>query len=255
VSAGCSTFARLLSGKPIDEPATKTTVSVDPEKSGGIPMSTGVIIAIVVVVIVLAAALTTVMLRPGGMGGRNLHRRFGPEYDRVLRSHDGDTKATEKELTERVQRHGDLTTRPLSTQAREEYTAGWTAVQEHFIDSPREALAEADALIQNLARDRGFPDAGSSEHFDALSVHHARHLHGYRDTHEIAARGDDGTSTEEMREALVRARALFEDLMRADGHRAPSDRDTDRDRSGGVDGEAEQQHGGSRLGALGRRQN
>lgn len=219
-------------------------------------MSTGVIIAIVVVVIVLAAALTTVLLRPGGMGGRSLHRRFGPEYDRVLRRHDGDTKATEKELSERLSRHGDITTRPLPTQAREEYTARWAAVQEHFIDSPAKALGEADTLIGDLVRDRGFPDAKSGEHFDALSVHHARHLQGYRDTHEIAGRrgGDDGTSTEEMREALVRARAMFEELVRADTNRAPSNRDADPERPD--EPAAVKPHGsGSRLGVLGRRQN
>lgn len=218
-------------------------------------MSTGVIIAIVVVVIVLAAALTTVMLRPGGLGGRSLHRRFGPEYDRVLRRHDGDTKATEKELSERLRKHEGLTTRPLPTQAREEYKARWTAVQEHFIDSPAKALGEADTLIENLARDRGFPDAKSGEHFDALSVHHARHLHGYRDAHEIAGRGDDGTSTEEMREALVRARAMFEELIQADADRAPSNRDAEPERlddgADRTDARAAEKH----HGVLGRRQN
>ncbi|MCZ4125311.1 hypothetical protein [Streptomyces sp. H39-S7] len=218
-------------------------------------MSTGVIIAIVVVVIVLAAALTTVMLRPGGLGGRNLHRRFGPEYDRALRRHDGDSKAAEKELSERLDRHKDITLRPLSAEAREEYAARWAGVQEHFIDSPAKALGEADALIENLSRDRGFPDAKSGEHFDALSVHHARNLQGYRDAHEIAGRsGDDGTSTEEMREALVRARVLFEELMGADGKHVASRRDADTDRAEEPNADAE--HGsGSRSGVLGRREN
>lgn len=226
-------------------------------------MSTGVIIAIVVVVIVLAAALTTVMLRPGGLGGRNLHRRFGPEYDRVLRRHDGDTKAAEKELSERLDRHKDIALRPLSAQAREEYTARWTGVQEHFIDSPVKALGEADALIESLSRDRGFPDGKSGEHFDALSVHHARHLQGYRDAHEIAGRsGDDGTSTEEMREALVRARSMFEELMGADGTHVASQRDADvveeqnAEKHNVENQNAEKEHGsGSRSGALGRREN
>lgn len=205
-------------------------------------MSTGVIIAIVVVVIVLAAALTTVMLRPGvlgglgslgalgTLGGRSLHRRFGPEYDRVLRRHNGDTKATEKELSDRLRRYGDIKTVPLPTEARAEYTARWSTVQEHFVDSPAKALSEADALIENLVRDRGYPDVRSGGHFDALSVHHARHIQGYRDAHAFAAgQAGDTTTTEEMRAALVHARGMFEALVRADTNRAPSSRDASRD--------------------------
>ncbi|MDJ0343661.1 hypothetical protein QMK19_22780 [Streptomyces sp. H10-C2] len=216
-------------------------------------------IAIVVVVIILAAALATVMLRPGGMGGQSLRRRFGPEYERVLGLHDGDTEATDKELTERLQRHGDLKTLPLSAESREEYTARWSSVQEHFIDSPAKALTEADTLIEQLARERGYPDAKSAEHFDALSVHHARDLQGYRDAHTMAGRtgqagGEGGASTEEMRAALVRARSMFAELIRADGHGADRNRRTDAEhpdeRTAG-----KRSGNGLHLGTIGRRQN
>ncbi|MGW2723734.1 hypothetical protein [Streptomyces sp. NPDC001492] len=182
-------------------------------------MSTGMIIALIVIVaavVVVAVALT--LRARGGYGGRDLKRRFGPEYDRTLARHDGDAKAAERELTERVQRHGSLREQPLEPGRLEEFTARWTAAQERFVDAPREAVAEADRLLAELAALRGFPDGSHyEEQLAALSVHHADHVHGYRHVHRVARAGvggqdGDRADTEEMREAMVEARALFEDL-------------------------------------------
>jgi hypothetical protein len=182
-------------------------------------MSTGMIIALIVIVaaVVVVAAVLTLRAR-GPHGGRDLKRRFGPEYDRTLARHDGDAKAAERELTERVERHGSLREQPLESGRREQFEARWTAAQEHFVDAPREAVTEADRLLSELAAVRGFPDGGQyEEQLAALSVHHADHVHGYRHVHRVArvgAGGQDGdrADTEEMREAMVEARALFEDL-------------------------------------------
>jgi hypothetical protein len=185
-------------------------------------MSTGVIIALivcVVAVLAVAAILTMKARRPSG--GQSLKRRFGPEYDRTVARHDGDTKAAERELAERVERHGELRERPLDPQRREQYEARWTAAQERFVDSPREAVAEADRLIAEVADERGFPGDGRyEEQVEALSVHHAEHVQGYRQVHRTVRADGDGTGsgtprtgTEEMRESLIEARALFDELV------------------------------------------
>ncbi|MFA3874128.1 hypothetical protein ABS735_10635 [Streptomyces sp. MMCC 100] len=188
-------------------------------------MSTGVIIALIVVVAVVLVVAAFLALRARGpQHGGSLKRRFGPEYDLAVARHDGDTKAAERELTERVRRHGSLRTRPLESAERERFEARWTAAQERFVDSPREAVGEADRLLAELAAARGFPDGGQyEEQLTALSVHHAHHVEGYRRVHRVThARVDDardgGTATEEMREAMVEARALFEALMRPARH-------------------------------------
>ncbi|MGW3421443.1 hypothetical protein [Streptomyces phaeochromogenes] len=184
-------------------------------------MSTGVIILLIVVAVALVAAVVarSVAARGAG-GGRGLKRRFGPEYDRAVARHDGDSKAAEHELEERVKRHGSLREQPLESAARERYLVRWTAVQEQFVDSPRDAVVEADRLIAEVAGARGFPDGGRyDEQLDALSVHHAHHVHGYRRVHRAAHAPTAGSGagpaagTEELREALVEARALFQDLM------------------------------------------
>lgn len=121
-------------------------------------MSTGLIIALIViaaVVVIIAAAMT--LRARGPRRGPSLKRRFGPEYDRAVARHDGDAKAAERELTERVHRHGDLRERALEPAQRERYEARWTAAQERFVDSPREAVAEADRLLAELMRRPGLP--------------------------------------------------------------------------------------------------
>ncbi len=105
---------------------------------------------------------------------------------------------------------GSLQEQPLSPAVREQYVARWDAVQEQFVDSPQKAVAEADALLTRLARDRGFRTASSSRSRAALSVHHAYFVQGYRGMHAAAR---DQSGTEEMREAMVEARSLFEALV------------------------------------------
>ncbi|WP_329547906.1 hypothetical protein OG548_31280 [Streptomyces sp. NBC_01356] len=180
-------------------------------------MSTGVIIALIVIVAavaVVAAAVTILARRP--QGGRSLQRRFGPEYDRTVARHDGDTKAAEHDLAERVRRHGSLRERALEPAVRDKYVVRWAAAQERFVESPREAVAEADRLIGEVAGARGFPDGQYEEQYAALSVHHGPHVLGYRRVHRAAlARtpDGDGAGTEGLRKAMVEARALFEELV------------------------------------------
>ncbi|PWI06108.1 hypothetical protein DIZ27_35380 [Streptomyces sp. NWU339] len=191
-------------------------------------MSTGLIIALIVIVAVVVVAAAALTLRARGpYRGAHLKRRFGPEYDRAVARHDGDAEAAERELAQRVRLHGDLRTRPLERAERERYEAGWTAAQERFVDSPGAAVAEADRLLADLASARGFPNGGQyEEQLAALSVHHARHVDGYRRVHRVAQARADGThgthgggaGTEEMREAMVEARALFDDLVRPSRH-------------------------------------
>ncbi|MFK4184458.1 hypothetical protein ACI2L4_10640 [Streptomyces sparsogenes] len=185
-------------------------------------MSTGTTIIVVVAAVVIVAALAVGIARARG-GGRNraLRRHFGPEYDLTVARHAGDTKAAERELDERLRRHGDLKTQPLSGELRERYVAEWAGVQEEFIEQPARAVADADQLLAHLAHDRGFPSDRYDEQVAALSVHHADTVQGYRQIHAAALRAREGRAdTEELREAVVHARALFEDLVKPPHHSA-----------------------------------
>ncbi|WP_405493180.1 hypothetical protein [Streptomyces sp. NBC_00096] len=175
-------------------------------------MSRSVMIIAALVAAVLVA-VTAVLLATLGHHriGRGLKRRFGPEYERLVIRHEGDTKATDRELGERLKQHGSVRARPLSSASREQYAAQWAGIQKRFVDSPRDAVAEADALLARLTSDRGFPaDGPFEERLAALSVHHAQHVDGYRGLHGAAhGRG----STEEFRRAMTGAGELFDALV------------------------------------------
>lgn len=174
-------------------------------------MSTGVIILIVIAAVVVLGVAALALRTRGAQGSRGLKRRFGPEYERAVARHDGDSKAAEHELAQLVERHGGLKKRALDPADAERFATRWTAAQEHFVDAPREAVTEAERLLAEVAAARGFP-AGDryEEQLEALAVHHAPHVQGYRHLHHVARNGSD---TEEMRAALLEGRGLFEELV------------------------------------------
>lgn len=174
-------------------------------------MSTAVMVVIVVVVIaVLAAAGYFAWTRSRS---QRLRRRFGPEYDRAVERH-GNRGAAEKELLDREQRHQELELRELDPRQRELYREQWTHVQEQFVDAPEGAVEQADRLVTVVMGERGYPTGGYDEKVTHLSVEHGRTLDHYRRGHDISTRAaNKEASTEELRQAMVHYRALFEDLL------------------------------------------
>jgi len=195
-------------------------------------MSGTVILAIVLAVIVIAGAAALVMGvgAPRRGGGRDLRRRFGPEYDR-LAAERGDPKAVELELTERVRDHGALTLRPLAKDERERYDRTWTGVQVRFVDDPRGAAQQADQVISGLLTAIGYPSEDRDRQLALASVDHAYALSDYRQARELVehakASSDGGKSggdksgaagtstdpTESLRQAILHYRVMFKDLL------------------------------------------
>ena len=181
-------------------------------------MSTAVVIIIVVVVLVLVGAALVVP----NMRRRRLQQQFGPEYERTVDTV-GDRREAEKDLHEREQRRKELEIRPLGPGARDIYAQRWRATQERFVDAPTAAVGEADALVQEVMRERGYPVGDFEQQARDVSVDHAGVVSEYHAAHEISARNERGdASTEDLREAMVHYRALFTELL--DGGDNPSGR-------------------------------
>ncbi len=168
-------------------------------------MSTGAIIGLIVVVIVVVAAI---VVASGELRRARMRRQFGPEYDRLAQEL-GSKKKADAELTARQRRVDALHIHELSPEQQASYSGDWTAVQERFVDAPAEAVSTAGALIRNVMRDRGYPVDDTNASMEALTVYHARSLDGYRQTQETRL---ETATTEELREAMIRYRSLFEDL-------------------------------------------
>ena len=92
----------------------------------------------------------------------------------------------------------------------------WEQVQSRFVDDPRTAVNEADRLIEDVMRARGYPVEDSEHRLDDLSVEHAAVVNHYRSGRDIVVRHGRGeASTEDLRKAMVHFRALFDELVGA----------------------------------------
>ncbi|MCP2168369.1 hypothetical protein [Goodfellowiella coeruleoviolacea] len=177
-------------------------------------MNVATTVLVVVVAVLVVLALVALLARPLARR-RHLRATFGPEYDRTVRT-SPNRRAAEQELAERERRHAELTLRPLSPSARDNYRRSWMRAQEQFVDQPAYAVTEADRLLTALLADRGYPVHGYEQRLAYLSVEHANTLDRYRSAHDITVRHSQGNaSTEDLRTAMVHYRALFDELLDA----------------------------------------
>ncbi|HET7354527.1 MAG TPA: hypothetical protein VFJ11_10840 [Gaiellaceae bacterium] len=85
----------------------------------------------------------------------------------------------------------------LPSDQTERFTSRWQEIQASFVDQPRDAVAEADALVADLM-----------QRLAASFSQERQRLEGQWD------RGDD-VSTEDLRVALTRYRSFFDRLLAA----------------------------------------
>jgi hypothetical protein len=168
-----------------------------------------VVIAVVVVLIVVAVIAAAASRRRR----HHLQERFGSEYDRTVDGADRRRQA-ERDLREREARHDELDLQPLSDASRQRYSQQWAEMQQGFVDRPQVAVADADRLITDLMRERGYPVDDFETRSELVSVDHPDVVENYRTAHGIARRTVEGrTSTEDLRQAVISYRALFEEML------------------------------------------
>lgn len=170
----------------------------------------GLIIAAVVVLVVLAIAAWLWSRR---RQSERLVQRFGPEYERTLHEHGNRTKA-EAELRDREKRVEKLNIVPLAPADAQQFAQDWRALQARFIDNPKGVLMDADRLVRELMLRRGYPMGDFERRAADISVDHPAVVDHYRKAHLIAERDHRGeTTTEDLRQAVIHYRALFDELL------------------------------------------
>jgi hypothetical protein len=181
-------------------------------------MDTWLIVVIVVVVLLLIAAAALAAMRRKRQEQRSaqLRDRFGPEYDRTLERGDG-RKSAEEDLERRAEQHDRLQLRPLAPAARERFTGRWNDAQNRFVDDPELAIGEADTLVREVMRERGYPVDDFERREEDLSVDHPHLVENFRGASSIAQRSRrERVSTEDQRQAMVHFRSLFDELLVTD---------------------------------------
>ena len=137
-------------------------------------------ISIVVAVAVIAVVGILVWFFNRKRRTERLRTQFGgAEYDRAVKEGGGQRKA-EAVLDQLADRVESLHIRELAQGDRTRFVDSWTKVQARFVDSPGGAVTDADRLLGDVMSTRGYGKA----------------------------------STEDLRQAMIHYRTLFEELVR-----------------------------------------
>ena len=175
-----------------------------------------------IAVAVAAVLLAVFLIALGARRARTeeLRHHFGDEYNR----------ASEHDLVARVEEVKTFDIRPLSAQEADRFREEWKRIEARFVERPAGAVQEADEVIANIMLTRGYPMADFDKHVAHLSVKHPRVVEHYRAGHDIIEKHERGAaSTEELRQAMLHYRALFEELVNDRGDVAqeiPTTRET-----------------------------
>jgi hypothetical protein len=170
------------------------------------------------ILIVIAAVVVVALIAMAARQRRTaaLRQRFGPEYDRAVEAGKG-RRAAEADLRDRERQRAQLDIRPLPEGMRVRFAQEWQDVQKRFVDQPSDAVVAADRLVHSVMEARGYPMGDFDAQADLVSVDHPEVVENYRFAHGIRERAQaQRASTEDLREAMLRYRSLFGELLRAE---------------------------------------
>ncbi len=174
--------------------------------------NTTMLILVAVIFLIVGGLIGMALMRV--QRTRRLKERFGPEYERTV-NEIGDKRQAENELDARLAHVNTLKIRPLTAEEVNRYTLEWQNTQTEFVDEPLSALQKADRLIRDVMKARGYPVEDFEQRAADISVDYPELVTDYRGMHLIAVKEqDDEVGTEEMRQAMVHGRALFENLIK-----------------------------------------
>lgn len=175
-------------------------------------------------IIVLAIFAVIFLLIGGALGvvfmrrqrTKRLKDRFGPEYDHALKE-TGDKGKVEDELEARVDHVKSLDIKQLSREQRERFIAEWKSKQAKFVDQPMDAIRDANQLVKDVMRAKGYPVDDFEQRVADISVDYPDLVTNYRGMRDIVNKSEhEEVDTEELRQAMVHCRALFEELLGAE---------------------------------------
>lgn len=179
--------------------------------------NTTVIILAVVVAFIIGGMLGMLMNRR--QRTKRLQEKFGPEYERTV-SEIGNARQAENDLEARLDHVRTLDIRPLSADEIHHFRNEWQLTQAEFVDEPLAAMQKSDRLIREVMKAKGYPVEDFEQRVADISVDYPELVADYRGLHLIALKGaNEAVNTEEMRQAMIHGRALFENLVNKEAHR------------------------------------
>lgn len=190
-----------------------------------------IVLAVVALVVI---GLLVVLSQRRRRRSDDYEQRYGREYQRTI-DRVGSREAAQRELDDRSERRERWPLQRLSAPRRDELLDRWERLQAQFVEAPAATIRNADVLLDEAARDRGYPDADAEQRLQDLALDHSDEVVGYR-----RATGRTGADTpersddeESLRRTMVAGRELFHAIVLAGrgggndavaGNGGPSDR-------------------------------
>jgi hypothetical protein len=170
-------------------------------------------IAVAAVGLAIVLGVVLVLWREGPKRrNARLQERFGPEYEVAVEQYGASRAARVLEARER--RVSRLPLRSLSPAERASFAQSWLLAQNEFVDGPHKAVRNAHELVQRTMYARGYPVDDFDQCVADLSVDYGDIVQHYRAAHSLDQANRAGRAdTEQLRQALVHYRALFEELL------------------------------------------
>jgi len=177
-------------------------------------LNTTNILIIVAVLLLLIASAVLVPALVRRKRSERLQDRFGTdEYNRTMETL-GDEKKAHSELEARQKHVTSLDIHPLSVKEGDRYVADWAMTQAKFVDEPGQAVIDADRLIMEVMQLRNYPISDFEQRAADISVNYPNFVSNYRAARVIALKNEQYLAdTEELRQAMIHYRSLFEELL------------------------------------------
>ncbi len=171
------------------------------------------ILVVVIVIAVIAVACDRFCDRRASGGARNCASASDPNMTGCYRR-----KATRarRRACWSFARSGGKSSRCIRCRRRTNRasTSAGGKCRARFVDDPRGAVTVADGLVTEVMQKRGYPIGEFEQRAADISVDHPVVVENYRAAHAIALRHSSGqASTEDLRQAMVHYRALFQELL------------------------------------------
>jgi len=172
------------------------------------PLSQWILFAIVVVALAAIAWLLYERNRT-----KHLRAHFGPEYDRHV-SEVGNRRRAEAELARSEDRVRKATIRLLSESEQARFREEWKLCQARFVDDPAGALVDADRILIDIMRIRGYRVDDPINRVTDISAAYPNHSAELREANDIVMSHRRGNaSTEDLRRAFIQFRSLFDEIL------------------------------------------
>ncbi len=139
--------------------------------------------------------------------------QYGEEYNLAVKKM-GSEKKAQTELRGREKHIEKMDIRPLTDTERVQYQKEWDTVQANFVNEPGTAIGSADHLIMEVMQLRNYPVSDFNQRAADVSIRYPELVKDYRAAREVAIKNtDQKATTEEMRQAMISYRSLFDQLV------------------------------------------